>query len=173
VRRSRRVFAALLKLLFECGEFGKRRIRIGLLVATARIAERLGIVTLTFGPIDALAAFASRAATTQLAAILPLAALPLLLHALLPLVALLAFFAAGSLGALAWRAARTARRCGCIGRWRCGGRAFRRRRCAVGHDNLCLRLTMRTARTMRTTLGAAGRAPHFDERRLLGGLRFR
>src|SRR4029078_6444389 len=73
VRRSRRVFAALLKLLLERGALGTRGIRIRLLVTAARITEWLGVVTLAFGTIDTLTAFAPRAAAAPPAVLSPCA----------------------------------------------------------------------------------------------------
>jgi hypothetical protein len=172
VPSSRRIFAALLKLLLERGELGKGRIRIGLSVAAAGIAKRLGVVTLAFGTIDTFPALASWAVAPR-TAVMTFSALALFLQALLTLVTILALLAVGSRAVLAARTAGAARRRGRFGRRRCGHLAFRRRyRCPIGRSNVRLLLTMRPARAMWAALRAARRAPHFDERWLLGGLRF-
>jgi hypothetical protein len=92
---------------------------------------------------------------------------------LLTIVTILALFAVRSLAALATRASWTIRRRSRIGRRRYGGLAFRRScGCAFSRSDLCRLLTMLTTWTVRTSLGAARRAPHFDEGGFFGGLRF-
>ncbi len=98
--RSRWLFGALFKLLFERGELGERRIGIRLLVTSAGpAAKRLGIILLAFGTIDPVLTVATRALPAR-TPVLPFVAIDLPLRPLLTLDAVLAFLAIRPVAAL-------------------------------------------------------------------------
>ncbi|MGA8932660.1 MAG: hypothetical protein WB522_00170, partial [Pseudolabrys sp.] len=169
---SRWLFCALLELLLERGELGKRRIGIRLFVASVG-AMRLREILLTLRAPDPIIAIAARPAASP-RSVVALATLALTLHPLLPLMPVKTLLAIGTIASVMAGASGIGRGLGCI--WCSDCRGFCCRACRSGTGfggRSCLWLrAMRTARPMRTAFGSPRRPPDFDEGRLLDRLIF-